>query len=245
MMRGAVNGLWVLGVILLILGLWKRNDLPEPGPLYPGITVEPLQTANDKPPFPVEAGGIRYEVLPRYRYELRGMVVSTHDARSWRDYIHKDWNDRLNVMDLCVIWGRNLEQGLYQDIRFRNGEFTCTWMTRSEATYRAFDQTTMSNNHILTADPALADRIAEARPGDQIVFRGWLAEYSHHHGFNFHRGTSTVRTDTGNGACETVYVEDFAILRRGRAWWDHFIAFGGLVLAMALAGWIALPVRIR
>ena len=41
--------------------------------------------------------------------------------------------------------------------------------------------------------------------------RGWLAGYSNDDGFR--RGTSTTRDDTGNGACETIYVDEFQIDR--------------------------------
>ena len=32
-----------------------------------------------------------------------GLVVSKHDADTWWDWIHRAWNDHLNVTDLCVI----------------------------------------------------------------------------------------------------------------------------------------------
>ena len=33
------------------------------------------------------------------------------------------------------------------------------------------------------------------------------------------RGTSTTRTDTGDGACETIYVRDFRIIREATSYW--------------------------
>ena len=50
-------------------------------------------------------------------------------------------------------------------------------------------------------------RIDDIAVGDQIHLEGYLASYSNASGF--HRGTSTTRKDTGNGACETVYVTAF------------------------------------
>jgi len=59
-----------------------------------------------------------------------------------------------------------------------------------------------------------------------VRLKGYLARYSH--GGGFERGTSTTRNDTGNGACETIYIEDVQITARmneGRhlmyasAWW--------------------------
>jgi hypothetical protein len=69
------------------------------------------------------------------------------------------------------------------------------------------------------------------------------AEYSHNHGFPFKRGTSTVRTDGGNGACETVYLEDFEILRRGGGPWHLLVKIALILLAGGVVGWFVLPVR--
>ena len=58
---------------------------------------------------------------------------------------------------------------------------------------------------------------------------------------DFKRGTSVVRTDTGNGACETVYVEAFENLKPGGGPWRtlYWVALG--MLALGALGWLALP----
>jgi hypothetical protein len=53
---------------------------------------------------------------------------------------------------------------------------------------------------------------------------------------DFHRGTSTNRIDTGNGACETIYVEDYQILKTGNPFWrvtftiSKYVILGSLLL---------------
>jgi hypothetical protein len=68
---------------------------------------------------------------------------------------------------------------------------------------------------------------------------GYLAEYSHAGGF--FRGSSTVRTDTGNGACETVYLEAFDILKNGGRRWHYLRWFSGFLLVASVLAWFALP----
>ena len=41
------------------------------------------------------------------------MIVSYHHSASFIDISHKQWNDYLNTKDICVIWGRNVETGVY------------------------------------------------------------------------------------------------------------------------------------
>jgi hypothetical protein len=102
----------------------------------------------------------------------------------------------------------------------------------------------ISNNHLLTDDPLVAKKMRSVRIGDQVRFRGWLAEYSHNHnGQGFRRGTSTVRNDTGNGACETIYVKDFEIIRRGGGPWRAMIWVAWALIGIGLVGWFRLPMN--
>ena len=111
----------------------------------------------------------------RIRYALDGMVVSyrIHDG----DYLlHRLWNDHLNVADLCVVWGDDAGRVDLHAFEFANGEFTCTFQTRSEKDWRAFRLDQISNNHLLTADPALRARIEERRRRRPDPLRGLSRE---------------------------------------------------------------------
>jgi hypothetical protein len=238
-------GKWIIfgGLLLLLPALWLKNVLPEPQTLQTELLDEPGQVAVSRPPIRVTAGGIDYSVQPLYKYDLYGMVVSKHDANTWWDYLHKAWNDKLNVIDLCVVWGENVRTGAYRGISFSSGQFTCNYETSSNEAWAAFDTSAISNNHLLSADPGLARTMRGVRLGDPIHFSGYLAEYSHNHGFPFKRGTSTVRTDSGNGACETVYVENFEVLRRGGGPWPNVQWIGAGLMALGLLAWFFLPMR--
>lgn len=57
----------------------------------------------------------------------------------------------------------------------------------------------------LDDEPCLAKKLRSIRIGDQILITGQLASYRVASGSGIARGTSTVRTDTGNRACETIF----------------------------------------
>jgi len=104
----------------------------------------------------------------------------------------------------------------------------------------------LSNNHVLTDDPYVAKQLHAVRIGDQIRLRGYLAEYSHNHnGQPFRRGTSTVRNDTGNGACETVFVKSFDLLQRGGGPWRTLYWVAWVMIAIGIVGWFRLPLSTR
>jgi hypothetical protein len=92
----------------------------------------------------------------------------------------------------------------------------------------------LSNNHLLPADPLVADAVRKARKGDQVRFKGWLVSYGQK-GTPYSRGSSTVRNDRGNGACEVVYVTEFEILREANAAWRTLYKLSLVLIALSLA----------
>jgi hypothetical protein len=225
------------GAVLLGVSILQKNALPSSGSAHPTLLEEPLQEAVHIAPFEAKVNDYTYQIKPLYQYKLQGLVVSRHDTGTWWDYVHREWNDLLNVADLCVVWGNNIRREAYRDIAFSSGQFTCNFQTSSTAAFNALDQSALSNN------PAVARAIRDVRVGDQVRFTGYLAEYSHNHGFAFQRGTSTVRTDTGNHACETVWVEDFQLLRRGGGPWHALFKLAIAMLAVGVVVWFKAPIR--
>ncbi|WP_375214408.1 hypothetical protein [Aquabacterium sp.] len=221
-------------LVLLPVACWQADALPADLDLVADLARDPDQSEVREAPFDVEQGGVRYRVEPLYRYRLQGLVVSrrAHDGDSM---LHGRWNDHLNVADVCVVWGHNTGIDL-QAFEFWSGQFTCFFRTDDPAAWRSFDLTRMANNHLLSDDDYLRERIAAVRVGDQIEFEGYLARYSNDSGFE--RGTSVTRTDTGNGACETVYVTRFRVLRDSPSVWPALQSTAGFGLLGSVLLWV-------
>ncbi|MEM8817042.1 MAG: hypothetical protein AAGE85_14545 [Pseudomonadota bacterium] len=206
----------VLSSLVLVIAFWNRNAIPSNIELTPGAAEEPVQSPTRKRPFEVLYEDTAYRVRPQYSYVLEGLVVSYrhHDGNS---RMHKRSGDHLNMLDVCVVWGSNADPALLRKLKFWNGIFTCNVHTRDRAAWNAFDLYALSNNHLISDRPGIRDAVLDLRIGDQIRVAGWLASYGT--GGGGERGTSTTRKDTGDGACETIYVEEFAITRAGLSYW--------------------------
>lgn len=237
--------LMTAGLVLLCVSLWLRHALPAPAALRPELRNEPIQVETGDKPFQTTVGGVTYTVKPVADYEIWGLVVSEHASDTWWDWVHEAWNDKLNVVDLCVVFAENVERGGYVGIDYSSGSFVCYAETRSSEAWRRFSMRALSNNHLLADRAHIAARLKSVRVGDQVRIRGWLAEYQHDQGFAFKRGTSLTRDDTGNGACETIYVQDVEILHRGGGvWrWMTWPAIGLMVLGFVL--WFRAPLPAR
>ena len=188
------------------------------------LLKEPVQQATDRAPFNVTVGNQSDRIDPLFDYELNGVVVSHHHADEFGDIYHQDWQDYLNLKDICVIWGDNVKRETYKTLRFNNTSWTCWVEADDRASWHSFNQEELSNNHLLTDNPEVAEVILEAKPGDQIRFSGVLAQYANLKS-SFKRGSSTSRADSGNGACETIYIDDFKIIKQGNASWRGLYSF--------------------
>jgi hypothetical protein len=241
--RAFANVAMLVSALALGICYLESDALPPPTRLQSNLFTWPLQTETDAAPFFKSAGDITYKIIPRFEYDLYGLVVSEHDAHSFTDWTHLASNDNLNVIDLCVVWADDARSGIYRQMKFWSGNFTCNFQADDQDTFRRFDIFQISNNHLLTEDRRLASLLRGVHVGDEVHFRGYLAEYEHDHGFHFHRGTSITRFDTGNGACETVYVTDAQILRsHGRPWRVGFW-LSALCLAAGVVAWFRLPAK--
>jgi hypothetical protein len=206
--------LFVLSVLVMGATYFYKDTLPDPSYYDLDQLEEPMQTPTSDQAFTLQVNGQEYTVNPKFSYELDGVVVGYHDADDFSDiWHHKRWKDFINLRDLCVIWGGNVESGVYKSMTFSNDSWTC-WASWPDASVGAlFKMNALSNNHLLTDDDAVKTALMSAEPGDHIRLKGVLASYSNK-ASGFQRGTSVIRDDTGNGACETIYLDEFKIIKK-------------------------------
>jgi len=230
----------IASALTLVVAFWNRNDLPGAIPFDPRLKEEPRQREIHERPLSVPYAGVEYRVEPLYDYELYGLVVSfrQHDGES---SMHRWSNDHLNVADVCVVWSDTAFSPTLGDLDFWNGIFTCNVQTRDSVAWANFRMNQLSNNHLISANPFVRDKVAEVRIGDQIRIKGSLARYGAAGGSL--RGTSTTREDSGDGACETILVEEFDIVVPGFSSWRAAMYLALAVLVATLAVHFALPYR--
>lgn len=211
-----VNIVIAVSLSWLVVSFWNRNDLPRNVELLAALADEPKQTQTRKKAFEAVYNDVKYLVEPEYEYELYGMIVSYrhHEGNS---RMHLQASDHLNMLDVCVVWGDNASNPLIHKIDFWNGIFTCNVKTRDQEAWDSFDMVQLSNNHLISDDNFIRDQVKGISIGDQIRVRGYLASYSNERGGK--RGTSTTRLDTGDGACETLFVERFDIMQPATSLW--------------------------
>lgn len=233
-----IKALIILSFILLIISFWNRNDLSAEMQLNELLRYEPTQEKVKQTVFSTQVNKLEYEIQPLYEYELYGLVVS-YEHHDGNFGLHKLWGDHLNVADICVVWDKNAFEINLKDYDFWNGQFTCNISSRDMQAWKLIQQNQLSNNHLLTDDEYIRNRIQKVSVGDQIRIKGWLASYKNDQGGK--RGTSITREDMGNGACETIFVQEFDILNHYTSAWRKFMYLSLLLFALAIIWYIKKP----
>jgi len=201
---------------------------------------DPVQEVTEHESFSTQANGQKYIITPRYDYQLNGVIVSYHNADDFSDITHhRRWKDFLNLRDLCVVWGSNVETGVYRDMDFHNGTWTCWYSWPNSEVGSRFDETQLSNNHVLIDDDNIKRKLMQAEPGDHIRLKGMLVSYGNPDN-GFFRGTSTTRTDTGNGACETIYITDFELVKKANRTLRNFYSIAFWTAILSLLGMVTM-----
>ena len=240
-----------LGILLLACvicaGYLSVRDvtLPDVASIYSAIKEgEPLQEISDAKPFTTTIKGYTYTLTPKATYDISGLVVSQHRGNAFFNLGHKA--DPGNIKDVCVVWGESVTNGSYRKVKFTSGEFTCSYRWSGVVT-PPFKPEKASNNHLIPAHRTIARKIRAIHVGDQIRMTGLLVDYTVTKDGRdiFTRQTSLTRGDTGDGACEILYVTELSVVARGDHWQadaGSFAWYTSLALFVALGiVWFARP----
>ncbi|MCB0413354.1 MAG: hypothetical protein KDD50_03415 [Bdellovibrionales bacterium] len=236
--KASIQISWRLLILFLCVAAWAYSEwqihTPRISKQYNyEVNSDPTQESTKEKTFSFFYKAHEYTVEPLYDYTLNGLVVSMNEFEGSRGFVHSLWEDDLNVADLCVVWGKNVNAEILNAFNFSNGSFTCYFSTNNSQLFNQFNQEKLSNNHLLAVNEDIREKLVKLKIGDQIQIQGWLSKYSHSGGFK--RGTSTTRTDKGDGACETIYVNSVNVLSRGNSKWIQVsylstLAIAGLIL---------------
>jgi hypothetical protein len=190
--------LW-LALAVAALQLFLRDDAIETGP---GILAAdpPVQTAPARAdPFDLEG----YRVTPLADFRIRARVLARREYRFDREA-------DLSPLDLALGWGRMSDADVLADIDITQSGRWYRWRAERLPIPRRELETHSANVHLIPADTGVADMLDRIRPGQVVELVGRLVRVDANDGWRW--VSSLSRDDTGQGACELIYVERATIL---------------------------------
>ena len=176
---------------------------PIAGPIA-RCPLPPLVSPGDAPrqsPVPGEVGPIA--LRPATLTPLAGFSV---DARvlSREDY-HLDRESSLSPTDLALGWGPMRDDAVLARLAISQSGRWYHYAWRGEPPLPPSEIVRASANmHMIPADHRVAAALHRVRAGDRVRIDGWLVEAAAPDGW--HWRSSLTREDSGEGACEVVYV---------------------------------------
>jgi hypothetical protein len=185
----------VVGALFPVLPASSATFNPDPI-----ILDDPIQKNLDVPGKPIEKNG--YLITPLAEFQAQARVLSTH-------HYSDDREAALVPVDLALGWKRMSEDEVLKRIEIsQNGRFYY-WKTNAFPIPRAEIESQSTNMHLIPADQIIEESLKSVQPGEIVVFSGYLVEVRAQD--NWRWKSSLTRTDTGDGACELVYVTAFEV----------------------------------
>lgn len=179
----------------------------------PGVLVsdEPVQTELPAPRSPEELAAPLFKgewtLRPLARFSVTARVLSVRDYR-----VGSDEMAEICPRDLAVGWGPLSDQAVLDRMRISQaGRFFFFEYQHPPPLPKEQIICHATNLHPIAANDEVARRLARVRAGDLIRLRGPLVECARA-GLPRPLRSSLRRDDTGPGACEIVWVEEFETL---------------------------------
>jgi hypothetical protein len=142
-------------------------------------------------------------VQPVAGYTIEGLVLSKMRYRF-------DKGSSISPVDLALGWGSMAKAEVLGRLRVRQNDRFYFWSAEGSLPVPREDITQSSANvHLVFGSAEVEDVVDDVDPGEVIRLEGVLVNVTAPDGFEMR--SSTVRDDTGGGACEVMWV-DFAEL---------------------------------
>lgn len=196
---------WIFVLIAVLVGLialhWSRHRIvvPAAGVIAPDAPIQDDITNGTS----LQRGDVT--LVTRAHFELTARVLSREDYRF-------DAGASLAPLDLALGWGPMSDSAVLSKISISQSNRFYYWHVDEFPIPQRAIETSSANMHMIPADDTVRRALERVEPGQVIHLQGFLVDASRPDGWRWH--TSMTREDTGNGACELVFVEDIGTVSR-------------------------------
>jgi hypothetical protein len=190
----------VLGMIGLLWMAWKWWD-GQPLHHPPGVLVKEGPVQGPVPPGKTQWPAKGAVITPLASYDIQARVVHCERYR-W------DAVSDLSPLDVGVAWGVMSDETYLGHVAFSNYGRTLNWRS-AEDDWPTGAEECLANMHMLPATDLVRERLLNLKPGQIMRARGYLVEVlrTPHYPWT----SSLSRADTGQGACEIMWVESLTV----------------------------------
>lgn len=187
---------WIL-IVVVVLGAYQysrdRVIAQAPGIL---VTGDPLQVNYETPGRPI---AVKDAVLdPLASFDIRARVLAIR--RYWFDHFSK-----LAPLDFALGWGVMSDSKVLEQLNISQADrfYFYDWSGPHPADPQLMAQSS-ANVHLIPANDLIKKQLSRIHVGQVIHMKGQLVRVNYLDGKEI--VSSLIRTDTGGGACEVIWV---------------------------------------
>lgn len=190
----------LLVFLLIIAAVVAYNDWRQRPIVHPPGVLVPVAPVQKKLRKPDSFTFDEFTMTRRAAIDIQARVLS-------RETYFWGTESDLSPIDLALGWGRMSDQAILDRINIRQaGRWYYTRYALPPPIPEHEIIRTSANMHMIPADATVERALKQLRRGDLIRIQGYLVDVDHNSGWMWR--TSLTREDTGQGACEIIYVED-------------------------------------
>ena len=190
--------------ILLVIGAgWQFYSAGEQVILGPGVMVEeePYQASISSP----ASHRIDDYIITEFaEFSIKAKVLSRENY-----YLGREAD--LSPVDLTLGWGNMSDESILDNIEISQSGRFYRWQVKSFPIPQREIESSSANMHLIPANEAVASDIKKIRKGDIIELSGSLVNVTATSD-GWHWWSSQTRYDTGNGACELIWVNSLKVI---------------------------------
>lgn len=175
---------------------WQQRPLPVPAGAGQLAPHDPQQTAIPGAAPEFAKAGHRLTALAAY--DVTARVLSRESY-----YLGREAD--LAPLDFALGWGAMSDDRVLASIDISQGNRFYYWRVEEFPIPREEIESHSANTHLIPANSAVKKRLEAVRPGAVVHLRGYLVRAEGNDGW--HWTSSLSRSDTGNGACELLWVQ--------------------------------------
>lgn len=158
----------------------------------------PTQTSTNNANFSLNG----FVITPLQSFEIEARVLSVERYSFGREA-------DLSPIDLALGWGKMSDEAVLKDINIKQSNRFYYWHVDEFPIPRKEIETNSANMHMIPANSQIEKTLKNVKIGQTVKLSGFLVEANANDGW--HWKSSLTREDTGNGACELVYVKEIFV----------------------------------
>lgn len=200
---GFLKARWVVPVLVISFVLygatrWWKNESITHGPGIIAPEQPEQETINSGEQFSYKD----YQITPLATFQLEARVLSAKRYRTGRE-------SELSPVDLALGWGPMSDEAVLKEIKIRQSNRFYYWKIKRFPIPRKEIEQNSANMHLIPSNREIAKVIKNVRTGHVVAIEGYLVKVNAQDGWRWK--SSLTRNDTGNGACEVVWVDEIEI----------------------------------